>query len=231
MPLISVCIPVHNRTYDLKHTLPHLIAAANASPPIEIVILDYNSPDDLRDYICAIIDAGELSLFNALTYRQYSGCDYYRMAHARNLSVMAASGEYIVISSADIYPVVGFLDVIRHEMATHKYTWMFEPRYKGVIACKRDEFIAAGGYDERFEFYSPEDRDLDLRLRRRGSSFAAMPPGLVNVIPTPDSEKVKNYRLPIGKYEMHRRMRVILERNIMDGVLVANEGTPWGQWI
>ena len=40
-----------NRTYDLKKTLPLTIQAADASPPVEIVVLNYNSKDDLEDYI------------------------------------------------------------------------------------------------------------------------------------------------------------------------------------
>jgi hypothetical protein len=228
--VISVCIPVHNRTYDLKRTLPHLIVAANAGPPVEIVILDYNSPDDLTDYVCGVIYSDKLSSDNTITYRRYTGRDHYHMAHARNLSVMAASSEYIVIMSADICPKIGFFDAIRSEITAHNYTWMYDRVYKGVIACKRQEFIDAGGYDERFEFYSPEDHDLNLRLKRRGSKWGYLPYGMINVIKTPGEEKKKNYRLPIGLYEMNKRMRVILEENIANSCTVANEGSSWGQW-
>ena len=49
--IISYCIPVHNRTYDLRETLPGIIRAASKSPPVEVVILDYNSQDNLAAYV------------------------------------------------------------------------------------------------------------------------------------------------------------------------------------
>ena len=217
--IISLCIPVHARTYDLKKTMPHLIEAAYNSPPVEIVIVDYNSPDDLADYIEVVPD---------VTYVKYTGRDYYHMAHARNLSVKAASGEYIVILSADIYPAIGFLEAAR-EMIDTGAVWMHSSRYTGVIVCQRQEFIDAGGYDERFEFYGPEDTDLDARLTRRGSQFGLLPSGLLHVIETPNDEKVKNYRLPLSKRQMHQQMRDIYTENNQAQMMVANEGKEWGQ--
>lgn len=223
---ISFCIPVHNRLYDLRKSLPHLVLAAQAGPPAEVVIIDYNSPDGLGEYIEAIQGAIRCDV---IAYHKYTGRNYYHMAHARNLSVMAAAGEYIVIMSADIYPTPLFLSTVRRFLA-RGYTWLYEPQYRGVIVCQRREFIEAGGYDERFEFYGPEDRDLASRLIRRGGKYTAMPVGLVEVIPTPDNEKIKNYRLKISKAEMSKRMRPIFEENERRKVMVANQGRAWGQW-
>jgi hypothetical protein len=210
--------------------MPHLIAAANTSPPVEIMILDYNSPDDLADYTSDVIENDSLIDGNFIAYAKYTGCPYYRMAHARNLSVLASSGEYIVILSADIYPVVEFVEMIRGMIEASGYVWIRGNKYRGAIVCKRQEFIVLGGYDERFEFYGPEDRDLEMRLCRLGGKFGLLPPGLLHVIPTPDSEKVKNYRLNLSKAEMSRLMLPAFEENEADGVIVANQGGEWGQW-
>lgn len=228
MDLISFCIPVHNRTYDLKKTMPYLIESANASPPVEIMILDYNSPDDLTDYIREVLDSKSLINGNCLSYAKYSGRNYYHMAHARNLSVKASSGSVIVIMSADIYPSSEFVPTIR-KMIPH-YAWLYDVRYRGVIAIHRQEFIDAGGYDERFEFYGPEDRDLESRLHRRGCQGGILPPGLLNVFSTPDEVKVKNYRLFLSKKEMSRQMRPIYDENVRNNVLVVNLEQGWGQW-
>ena len=221
--IISLCIPVHNRTYDLKLTLPYLMATANASPPVEILILDYNSQDDLAEYIESVTppDGGRLS------YVKYTGRSHYHMAHARNLSVKASVGEYIVILSADIYPAKEFIQVAR-EMIADGYVWMHGKRYTGAIICQRQEFMDAGGYDERFEFYGPEDADLNARLVRRGGKLGLLP-SLLKVIRTPNEEKVKNYRLVLSKREMIDRMKPIYEENTKNHMLVANQGREWGQ--
>lgn len=219
--VISFCIPVHNRTYDLKQTMPYLIRATETYPPVEVVILDYNSPDDLGEYVKTVKS-------DSLTYRKYTGRDYYHMAHARNLSVMASSGEYIVTMSADIYPMEEFIPTVRAMI--HGYTWMYDPIYTGVIVCQRQEFIEAGGYDERFEFYGPEDNDLHDRLARRGKSFGILPSGLIKVIETANEDKIKNYRLPLSKREMHQRMKAIYNENNQVKSLVANEGQAWGEF-
>lgn len=228
--LISLCIPNRNRTYDLKYIMPRLLDAAATSPPVEIVVVDYNSTDDLHQYMMSVMEM-PIDRSIRLVYRKYTGRDYYHMAHARNLSVLAASGEYFVILSADIWIDPEFLPAVRKLIAENQYVWMEGTRYKGVICCRRQEFIAAGGYDERYEFYGPEDRDLALRLYRRGGKTAYLPSQYVHVIQTPDEVKVQGYRLPISKREMSRRMaRIYEENNKVNEILVANEGVPWGRW-
>lgn len=226
--LISICIPVHGRTHDLKQVMPHHFEIAAASPPVEISILDYNSPDDLREYMESL-KHDPLAQRAHITYLRYTMRDYYHMAHARNMSVKLASGEYIIISSADLWFDNGFIPEIRERIA-EGCVWMGAKRYCGVLAIRRDEFIAAGGFDERFEFYGPEDRDLLLRMQRRGAKFGALAYDHIHDIPTPNSEKVKNYRLKIGKRGMADAMHPILYDNIEKGVLVANKGREWGQW-
>lgn len=217
--LISLCIPVHNRAYDIKLVMPSLIKAANNSPPAEIAILDYNSTDDLYEYVQSLNDPN-------IIYRKYSGRSYYHMAHARNLSVLMSSGEYVSIMSADIYVTPNFITIIREKIASG-CIWIYG-RHAGLIVIRRDEFIAAGGYDERFEFYGPEDKDLNDRLRRRGLT----PCWFINVFSynkTFDEEKTKNYRLKLTKREMAEMMYIIYRENIANKILVANPD-GWGDW-
>lgn len=229
--VISLCIPCMNRMHDLKKIMPSLIKAANASPPVQIVILDYNSQDDLFDYVFDIHVVQE-KLFqggSSIWYHQFRGRNYFHMAHARNLSVLAAIGDYVVISSTDIELDESFFAVIREHIEKDAPTWLHFKNETGVITIKRDEFIAAGGFDERFEFYGSEDKDLYLRLLRRGAPHVIMPGKLFHAMHTPDEMKIQNYRLKISKREMDERGKVFYYENIKNGVLVANpEG--WGSW-
>jgi len=229
--LISLCIPCHNRTYDLKQTLPLTIEAARHSLYTETVVLDYASPDDLDEYIHAV----RTSLFGRfndppLVYRKYTGRDYYHMAHARNLSVLASHGDYALISSADIIITPAYLDAIRAQIA-NGCVWVHpSDTFVGCVCIHRDEFEAAGGFDERFSLYGKEDKDLHARLVRRGAKHAAIPDVDLELIYTPWEKKLENYPGGSGRYAMHKRSKRLFAENCEKGVLVANEGQEWGSW-
>ena len=225
--LISICAPCHNRTHDLKKALPTWIEAANASPPVEIVVLDYNSPDDLQEYFLKCC-WGTLAEGNSVRLVRYAGRDHYHMAHARNLSVMAAEGEYIVTLGADSIMSPEFISRIRP--ALRKGIWITVHDSECIMAMRKQEFIDAGGYDERFEFYGPEDKDLNKRLARRGLSCLILPRKYMSAIHTPNSDKVANYRLKLSKREMSSLMTPIFNENNDNNIFVANEGKEWGSW-
>lgn len=191
--VISYCIACHGRTHDLKLVLPSVIAAARVSSPIEIVVLDYNSPDDLEEYIKSITETEK-----NIKYFKYTGKDYYHMAHAKNLSILSATGEYVVTSCADISLHNDFFKIIRNIIKDPSVLWVrsnLKMAYPGVVAFKKEEFIKAGGFDERFEFYGPEDKDLIDRFKRRGLKRAKYPYTLLGHIITQKKDKFKNYRI------------------------------------
>ena len=227
--LISLCIPVHNRTHDLKRTMPYIIEAANASPPVEIAVLDYNSPDDLSRFIQAVNHI-KFDDDVSMMYRKYVGRTHFHKAHAFNLAILMSHGEYFVLMGADAYPESGYIAMLR-TLIDQGYQWMHGRDLCGIVACERKAFIDAGGYDERFEFYGPEDRDLDDRMMRRGLKFGAVPRGLMHVIPTPDEDKVKDYGVNLSKRQMSKLMRRIYDENNANALLVANQGKLWGQWL
>lgn len=223
--LISVCIPCGNRLEDLKQALPTVIAAAHNSPPVEIVVLDYNSQDGLSDYIQEV-----KTWTNAVYYRKYTGRDHYHMAHARNLAMLSGSGDYLINTCADVLMKPDYIQRLR-PIVEIGYTWVrHEDRFVGIFCVARQEFIDAGGYDERFEFYGKEDKDILGRLERRGKSHVEIRAHL-GLLPTLWPDKLKNYRLELTRSEASRRSKAIYLENIDNGVLVANEGNRWGQWV
>jgi GT2 family glycosyltransferase len=226
--LISICTACHNRTYDLKKTLPTWIEASEISPPVEIVVLDYNSPDDLQEYIKSITGLSEGVI---LRCPHYNGKDHYHMAHAKNLSVLAVSAKYYVHINSDCYMKNDFILKIRELFEENPdLGWATVYRNEGIIAMRKQDFIDAGGYDERFEFYGPEDKDLNSRLARRGLSVYTLPLIYAPGIATPNIDKVKNYRLPLTKHRMKVMMAPIYQENIANNILIANEGKEWGVW-
>jgi hypothetical protein len=220
-----------NRTYDLKKTLPDILAAANASPPVAIVVLDYSSADDLESYMLEIIRSAKLVAGNYITFASSPDHQFYNSPPARNLSVLCSSGEYFVMMATDMLPDVSLVEVVRQIIEREQPVWMCENWLGRLIVCRRDEFIAAGGYDERFDCYAPEDKDICMRLHRRGGKFVSLSPKLVTEIYTPNSEKLKNLdpRYLGSKREMANVMQPIYDDNNARGVLVANPD-GWGKW-
>lgn len=224
--LISFAVPCFNRAHDVAFTMPYLVRAGDASPPVEIVYLDYGSTDGL---FSTVMSTPAPSRATNVLYRRYPGPGYFHKAHAFNLAILATIGDYFVLLGSDAYPHENYIRVVRQKIA-QGCVWMRGPTLRGIIACKKSEFVDAGGYDERFEFYGPEDRDLEDRLIRRKGKFCQLPGGLMNVVPTSQEDKVKNFRINLSKREMSRLMHAIYIDNCHNNVMVANKGKDWGSW-
>ena len=221
--LISYTIPCHKRGADLAKALPYVIEAALVSPPVEVVLVDYaNDP--------ALIVMWIAHEQNALTIVRYHGRDHYHSAHARNLSVKASTGDYVVISSADICPRPNYFEVVRQRLEETHALWLRpDVQYVGVVVVQRDELIAAGGFDERIAYYGSEDKDLIARLHRRTVRVASYDASSVlDMFRTTNAEKVKHYGVAMSKTAMMQHGSAIYHANIAAGTLVANEGVEWG---
>lgn len=224
--VLSYTIPCHGREADLCQALPVVVAAANVSPPVEIVLVDYACTPPLAETLPAV-DLGPGVTF---TLRRYSGRAHYHMSHARNLTIRASTGDYVIISGTDYLPQLGYFPEIRRRLAETGATWLVPQLARAMIVCRRDVLVAAGGYDERIEFYGPEDKDLHARLLRRGEPWASTTDAHIRYIPTPKALKAQGYRLPLTLAEMHVEGRRILLENVVRQTRTANDGMAWGAW-
>lgn len=229
-PLISYIIPCMGRLYELEIVMPLVIAAANVSPPIEILVLNYNSPDGLSQYMEELINKTKLTNGNIITHYRYTKPKYYQIAHSRNLASKKAKGEWLLQSAAGIYLEKGFFVKLREfiNSAGADFYRIDSLTMPGVIAIPKEEFIKAGGYDERFEFYGSEDRDLNSRLERRGLKYGLIDRKWLHSLADPVEEKSKNYRLKLSKFAMTKINSKIYAENVEKQVLVANKGNDWG---
>lgn len=220
--LISYCVPCHKRFEDLALSWPTAKAAAKQSPPVELVLVDYANE--------ALIDGDTWDSQDETPTCTvvYRGRSYYHMAHARNLSICAATGDYVMIGSADFILSPRIFEHIRMVLRKTAAIWLQPARLKGAIVCDRLALVDAGGYDERFEFYGPEDKELAGRLTRRYGAPQTYDADLLSVIPTPDALKIQGYRLPLTKREMHEHGLPVLRESERGSVFEANKGYGWG---
>jgi hypothetical protein len=218
-----------NRLDDLRQVMPARIAEANASPPVELCILDCNSTDGLRDYMEELIEIARFVPGSSIVYKLIEGRNYWHMAKGKNMATLMGKGEYLITMNADDAPQPGFINAIR-DAVDHDYVWGYVDRLCSTIFYHSVDFVAAGGYDERFELYGPEDRDLQHRLRLLYGFERVLPNHLLRNIYTPDDKKVANYRIEGNKHSMHKLMNPYYLENTRNGVLVANKGKEWGNW-
>jgi len=227
--LVSYAITCHKRTPDLLSVMPSVVNAANQSPPVEIVIVDYGKQEPLERVLNKFRDG--LSRENRLLVKVYRKRPYYHMGHARNLALKCANGEYIVVGASDIFLELDFFSAVRENFNRTNSTYLrsMTTGYIGILACRRDSLLDIGGWDERFEFYGPEDKDVLHRLDRNGAVIGYYDlDKLIRIIRTTNDQRTANYRVKMSKQEMSALGRQILEENDAKGVIVANEGISWG---
>lgn len=229
--LISLCIPIMNRLDDLRQTMPSRIENANDSPPVEILILDYNSRDGLEDYLEDLINKTALIGGSFFTHIKYPKPIYFHSTHAYNLALLSGSGEWIVLNPADVFTRAGYISTLRDRIKEGCLWCNTDRKRRSTIAFKKSEFIASGGYDERFETYGPDDIDIIERLQRRGLKRGSIPDNMLDDIYTLPEKKVENYRIKGTHKELGKLMMPYLYENRNSQQLVANQGREWGKFL
>ena len=167
---VVFCTTCKNRTGHLRHTLPDNLSENKNS---HFVVLDYNSGDDLLEFLksfsCEIKDR-RLSVYS------YSGSSLFRMAHAKNLAHrlgIMEGGAILVNLDADNFAGPKF-DLFAKDMFSRGpqvFLWAnmikgeMHRGISGRIAVSPQAFYKVGGYDEKFSAWASDDKDLNIRLR------------------------------------------------------------------
>jgi glycosyltransferase involved in cell wall biosynthesis len=182
-PTIALITTCKGRLHHLKQSLP----AMAAQHPDELIVVDYDSPDGAGDWV-------EAHFPQAKVIRASQPDGGFNVSRARNLGAAAATAEWLVFVDADILLAPSFAQVLRPAVARGYY---YQPVPKeagaggmyGTFVCAAADFRAIGGYDEVFEGWGREDKDVYMRLQRAGVKKAFYAPGLVQGIDHDDSER------------------------------------------
>ena len=200
----SVVIATHNRASRLRDCL-NALSRQTAAGRFETVVVDNGSGDDTPAVVAA---AGD-------TVRGLSVCDPNR-AKARNAGIGAAQGRIVVFCDDDTIappafvaehlrahaggepavvsgPIINVVDAgARPEPSAHHYSRAFFCTCNASV--QRDELLAAGLFDERYNLYGWEDTDLGLRLRERGLRRVFAWPAFLYHIKPPSSTTLEQRR-------------------------------------
>jgi hypothetical protein len=139
-----------------------------------------------------------------LTYYRYFGQHAFRMAHAKNLAHrlgIREGGTVLCNLDADNFTGLNFDAYIRNHFHTDRRVLLWANMVKGVmpkgisgrIVCTKDAFLLAGGYDEKYTTYSPDDKDFRARLMRMEHEPLEIDPRFLNAIRHTDKMRFKEY--------------------------------------
>jgi hypothetical protein len=203
-PRIAFCTTVKGRAQHLKLTLPKNLADNAAYENLVFVVLNYNSQDDLLQYLAAehsaAIESGRLVVYS------FFEAEKFCMAHAKNMAHRCGileGAEILVNVDADNYTGLGFADYVAEKFEQENiFLWarMVKdgpdrlPRgISGRIAITAKAFLLAGGYDEKYETWGPDDKDFNLRLRNLGFERVEIDRCYLASVPHNEKMRFKEY--------------------------------------
>jgi hypothetical protein len=195
---IVFCTTCKNRTQHLKLTLPQNLAD---NPRSSFIVLDYNSQDDLTEYLqvnhAADIASGRLTVYSNREEPTF------RMAHAKNMAHrlgLMQGAKILVNLDADNLTGPGFEEFIAWKFRQPDiFLWSNMVKGKivrgisGRIAVTASAFTKAHGYDEKYDTWSPDDKDFNLRLRKLGYIPIEVDQAFLLGVPHNDKMRFREY--------------------------------------
>ena len=166
---IVFCTTCKDRAFHLAQTLPKNL---ENNPRSTFVVLDYGTTDNLLE-ILEPLQCDRLKVYSFQTDGPF------HMAHAKNMAHrcgMLEGADFLVNLDADNYLHAGFEDFI--DANVRDDTVLVPPKvrgwgrkFRGVsgrIGVTVNAFLKAGGYDEKFATWSPDDKDFNARVQHLG---------------------------------------------------------------
>ena len=228
LPRIAFCITCKGRTPHLERTLPQNLRDNLDYPQAKFIVVNYNSKDNLAEYLDLNhhedIESGRL-----VTYR-FTEPGQFRMAHAKNIAHrcgMIEGADILVNLDADNFTGKGFATFIAESFIPGEKIFLWARMVKdgegklargisGRIVVTRNAFLLAGGYNERFAAWSPDDKDFHFRLQKLGFLAVEIPSRYLHAI-------LHNDRMRFREYPEARQCDYRVEE-VADDEVIANAG-------
>lgn len=190
VPSLTFVIPCKGRLGHLQQTLPKLLQALDAmqgKAQIKCLVVDYDCPAASADWIAA--NYPQVGLVRVRESPQF------HIARARNVGAQQVSSVWIGFLDCDVIVSVEALRalVVLLEGKTMLLAQPDMHELAGFLICPTQAFRAAEGYDETFEGWGGEDRDLRLRLARIACKPIYLADGLLTPIRHQDVDRTAFY--------------------------------------
>lgn len=167
-PLVSIVTTCKGRLHHLRRSLPNFLA----QPDTEVIVVDYDCPDDTAG-VCA-------REFPAVRVVKVENAPRFNWARARNLGAAAARGTWIAFFDADIVMAPDFVRRLGVALDVRGTFHRFFPNSIatqsacGSCVVRLADYLAIDRYDEVMQGYGGEDQDLYFRLELSGAKAQRM---------------------------------------------------------
>lgn len=163
---LSYCTVCMNRAEHLKQTLPVNIRENHIQGKTEFIVLDYNSSDDLAEWVEQNMQ--EYILSGALKFYKTFIPQSFHRSHSRNQCLRLGTGDLLCNVDADNFLGKNFSQYLFDEFKANpdiivRGSGIPNLDTLGRICMRRNDFYAIGGYDEYMDGYGAEDDDLVFR--------------------------------------------------------------------
>lgn len=227
----SICTTCMDRTHYLEQTFIKNIEDNKEYPDKEFVLLNYNSHDNLDDWVkqnlMTYIESG------VVNYYKTTEPQYYEMGHSRNLAFRLAQGETVHSVDADNFIGPNFFSTINKMCEIYSKKVLFSKarrqRYLGRLGFYKEDFVQLRGYDEDFEGYGYDDEWLVWRVMAAGfvnMSYNELCPA--QRIKNSKEEHSKNLKNPIQE-DKQRNLQLLLDKLNKEEFFNVNKNRHWGK--
>ena len=179
-----------NRAMHLTQTLPKNLAG---NPRSRFVVLDYGSDERL-----VVPESERVALY------RYETTEPFHMTHAKNMAHrlgMLEGADVLVNLDADNFLGDGFEDFVSDNFKSNTFLWSgfvkgLGRRMRGVsgrIAVTPTAFLKTGGYNEKYDTWSPDDKDFNARLSFLGYRPMEIYHRFLDCIPHGDGMRFSEY--------------------------------------
>jgi glycosyltransferase involved in cell wall biosynthesis len=179
---ISFCITCKGRRHHVEQTLPKNLATAKGIDDIEFILLDYNSPDGLSDWVRkfmgAHLESGRLVYYRERTAPNFS------FPHAENVAHVLATGDLLCTLHADHFLPAGYCEKLRvafRQESENIFVGHGHAEVGGMMTFRRRDYLELRGYDEEMKFgWGHMDTDLmerAIHVQKLKRVVWGVPPG------------------------------------------------------
>lgn len=179
------------RLHQLKQSLPRLL---DGKPGFAVVV-DYSCPDGCGDWI----EEDPLPYSRVSVVRSGYRARFHKAA-ALNLGLRYAArwGSWLCVLDADTMLRDGFWPWLAAHVERGRFYFMAGTPgladVSGILVMHSEDYLASGGYDERFVGWGLEDWDMRARLHLQlGLPYSTIPAELVGALQHSDEERTRHY--------------------------------------